>query len=635
MIKKKKKTGKSKLSKTYDFSIPHEYYQSSFGLENERVNMYVLNISVGSMIQDFKIFEDLNNVQSWPISTLIQRELDHERASLICKDYLLKDGDTKYFPPLIAVLIPTDADYKPLDEFLPTSPEEAEQVNVKFVKGVEAYEEYEHVESISGGVSKIPFSENDGDLVWDRSSVTAVIIDGQHRYKALQEARNTDKKFDDCLVTVNLIDLSDICEKRRMSPTEVARDLFITINNTPVEIDETRVVLMDDKDVLATFTQVLIDDSADKMPAIRPELLDWECKGAKHTISNTLSGVLVLRQIILSAMFEDSKLSTLDDRINYRNVKRWKSKIEDWLAPDEIIKRELGNEETISHRFRLAEEEIIDNHDDDEEESIFLFSHSTAVSKLLKARFEDLLLPSFRDVFTQLFPYSTLIDLATKHGVLVNDTLLNNYYRAFKGKRAELFNDSEIKSAANIYEKEFVLITEDSIPHSVMGQKAIFKALFDGFLSDTSENTAEAYTEASQIFISNFNSAYEVLCPSLNADENFFLTSYKMKKNKVSKAKSVGNEFWKGIVIKYNGEIDYSKAAVAILSQVINDIIFYLQEDGSDKQFQFTAYNKLVLRHKRLINNLEFEDELSDEEMRELAEKIVLSKQKELTRLLP
>jgi hypothetical protein len=39
-----------------------------------------------------------------------------------------------------------------------------------------------------------------------------------------------------------------------------------------------------------------------------------------------------------------------------------------------------------------------------------------------------------------------------------------------------------------------------------------------------------------------------------------------MKENKVSKAKSVGSNFWKGIIVKYNGEIDYSKSAVSILS---------------------------------------------------------------------
>ena len=431
MIKKKKKVTQPRLKETYDFSSAHEYYQSSFGLETERVGMYVLNIKVGNMLQDFKIFEDLNNVQSWPISTLIQRELDHVRASLICKDYLLKDGGTKYFPPLIAVLIPTDTDYRPLDAFLPKNPDESEAVNVKFVKGSEYYEEYDPVESIAGGVIRVPFGEQSGDLVWCRGTVSAVIIDGQHRYKALQEAAKYDKKFDDCLVTVNLIDLSDICEKKGKTPTEVARDLFVTINNTPVEIDETRVVLMDDKDVLATFTQVLIDDSDGKSPAIRPEMLDWECKGAKHTTNNAISGVLVLRQIILSAMFEDSKLSTLDDRINYRNVKKWRAKIEDWLSPDGIIKENLGSDETISHRFKLAEEEIKGNKDDEEEDSIFLFSHSTAVSKLLKNRFEDLLLPSFRKVYTELLPFSRLLELAEIHGVLQAGKPLNNYYRAF------------------------------------------------------------------------------------------------------------------------------------------------------------------------------------------------------------
>ena len=643
---KKKKAPKSKQDKTYNFSSPHDYYIATFGRPDEPINMYVLNLSVGHMLQDFKIFEDLNNVSSWPISTLIQRELDHKRASLICKDYLLKGGDTKYFPPLIAVLIPTDNEYKPLDEFPPSSSEETKAIEAKFVKANEYYDQYEPPEAISGGITKIPFGGDQGDLVWDKGAVSAVVIDGQHRYKALDEAKKLDKTFEDCLVTITLIDLTEICASTGKTPTDVARDLFVTINNTPIEVDETRLVLMDDKDVLSTFTQVLIDDSfEDEKPAIPPELIDWDCEGGKHNISNSLSGVLVLRQIILSAMFDEAKVSTVDDRTNVRGVRKWKDKIEDWLAPDEQIESEIGAQEKISHRFRLAEEEIRDNHDDEEEDSIFLFSYSSVVSRLLKKRFKELYLSSFEHVFSSLLPFEKISTLAKKHGVLDVNKPLNNYYRAFKGKREVLRKgNQDIKNAVSMYEKECATITDKSIPHTVMGQKSIFKALFDGFLSSAQDKTNDEYLELAKEFSEGFNDIYGRLCPSMSSDENFFLTDYKMKKNKVSKAKSVGGDFWKGIIIKYNGEIDYSRSAVLIMSQLIQDLIFYLYTDtdedaedsnsGDSSVFEFTDFNKLVQRHKRLINKLEFEDDLTEEEQLELAEKVVKSKQKELERLL-
>jgi hypothetical protein len=56
--------------------------------------------------------------------------------------------------------------------------------------------------------------------------------------------------------------------------------------------------------------------------------------------------------------------------------------------------------------------------------------------------------------------------------------------------------------------------------------------------------------------------------------------------------------------------------------------------DENKTNFKFHDYGKLIARHERLIKKLEFEDELDDEEIFELAEKVVIHKQKELNRLL-
>lgn len=641
MVKKKKKAVAKNKKETFSFSQVYDYYLSLFGIEQEQIEMYVLNLAVGDLLEDFKVFEDLNNVQSWPISTLIQRELDHKRASLICKDYLLQKGDTKYFPPLIAVLIPTDSEYKPLDMFPQNNEAETIAVAEKYVKGAERFKDYEEVSAISGGISQIPFDDLSGGIVWDKNAMSAVIIDGQHRYKALQEAVDNDKEYKICQVAITLIELSKLCKKTKKTPTEIARDLFVTINSTPMEVDETRLVLMDDKDSLATFTQVLIDDSfeGEYEPAVQPELIDWECEGAKHNLSNSISGVLVLRQIILSAMFDDAKISTVDDRTNVRNVRKWKGKIEDWLDPDKEIKKSLGAENTISNRFKIAEEEIKSD-DDDEEDSMFLFSFGASVSNILKLEFQKLFLPSFRTLFNELAPYEKLNQLAKNNGVMDIGSELNNYYRAFKGKRSLLLKgNAELKKQISKYEKEFFKITKNSIPHTVMGQKAIFKALFDGFLSTVDKKSGEKYLESANDFTKRFNDVFDKLCPSVNVDEYFFSMEYKLAKGKVTKAASVGSEYWKGIITKYSGEIDYSRTAVQVLSVFIQDLIYYADslsnKEGDELlDFQFSNQSQLIQRHKRILNRLEFEDDLSDEELTKLAEKVVKSKQKEITRLL-
>ncbi|WP_157826797.1 DNA sulfur modification protein DndB [Colwellia sp. 12G3] len=633
--KNKKKVTPQQSQKSYDFSILYSYHNSKFGMKNnkvdEEVNVNVLNINVGNLLQDFKIFEDLNNVHSWPISTLIQRELDHDRANLIARDYLLKDSSTKYFPSLIAVLIPIGDDYKPLDKYGTINPNELKTIQSKFINGEDYYDNFGECKGLAEGVTLVPFSEEEGSIVWDKNTVSAVIIDGQHRYKALEKALERDKAFDEFRISITLIDLTSICNKNSLSPTDVSRDLFVTINNTPEEIDETRIVLMDDKDVLSTFTQVLIDDSSkDYPPSVPPMLIDWACDGAKHNSTNSLTGVLVIRQIILSAMFDDSKISTVDDRTLVKNVRKWKSKIDSWLSPDPIIEKELGPDETLEHRFKLAEGQQQDELDDDEEESIFLFSYSTSVSKLLKERFKSLFLPTFREVFSELTPYNRIQQLAKDHGVLREDKPLNNYYRSFKGKRESLKRTAELNKAIKLYEKDFSIITTKSIPHTVMGQKAIFKALFDGFLSSSEDVSCDDYSELTEVFISSFNEVYEILCPSNNADENFFLIDYKLKSNRTIKAKSIGSEFWKGIIIKNNGEIDYSKAAISILSQIIQDIVFYhidKNTDDEETEFSFTDSQKLVTRHLRLIRKLEFEIDPGEDELQSIAQKAVNNKE--------
>ncbi len=639
--KKKDKPSKNENEKSYDFSKAHEYFRSSFGLLHENIDLHVLNIKVSDLLEDFKIFEDLNNVQNWPISTLIQRELDHKRASMICKDYLLNDNNSKYFPPLIAVLIPTGDNYIPLDSFPKASKnednEELNKLKVKYIKGVDSYKDYEEPVALSSGISIIPFFKDcsHGDIVWDKNTVSAVIIDGQHRYKALEKAKNEDKSFSNCKVTVTLVDLTKICEKKQCKPTDLARDLFVTINNTPIEVDETRLVLMDDKDVLSTFTQVLIDDCDDKHPsAIPPELIDWECEGGKHNNANSLSGVLVLRQIILTAFFDNSKISVVEDRMKVKNVIKWKNKIDLWLSPDKEIAEQLSEKETISCKYKQAEEKARNNNDDDDEDSLFLFSYNISVSKIIKDKFKKLFLPTFKEVFLKLAPFDSIFSIANDYGVLEKGTLINSYYRSFKGKRSEMKkNDPEIKECIKKYESQFSKLTEQSIFFTVMGQKSIFKALFDGFLSDAENKTADDYKEKASYFIKNFNQAYNTLCPSNNADEYFFSAKYKTKTNKQD-FKGILHLFWKGIILKDNEEIDYSQQAISIFSEIIQDIIFFLEKENDATEFKFKSYDKIVIKHEKIIKKLDYEKEKTDEERNDLAKKYVNIKQKKLNELL-
>ncbi|KUJ82963.1 hypothetical protein AWR36_010495 [Microbulbifer flavimaris] len=629
MAKKKKSKIQSVDTAKYDFSAPGSYFKTNFGYDEDLVEVYSLNIKVSALHRDFKVFEELNNVQDWPISTLIQRELDHKRASQIAHDYLLAKGNTKYFPPLIAVLIPTDDSYIPTDTY-----DEADSDGLKALSSSVftpySYEDegYQQPDSPVGGIYNIEFDEERGDLVWDRNKVSAVIIDGQHRYKALQEAVAIDKSFNECSLTITLIDLIGICERTDKAPTAVARDLFVTINHTPVEVDESRLVIMDDRDALSTFTQALIDDSNDGFdPVLPPELIDWECEGGKHRSNNSISGVLVIRQVLLSAMFDGAKLSSVDDRINQRNVKKWLKKIDTWLLPDPQIEAQFGKSECLSSLYASAVSDA-DNDTDDEEESSFLFSYSAKVASLLKNRFKELYLPSIRYVYRNLGPYADLINYAEEHGVLTTHSELNEYYRSFRGRREKLRKDNKsLAKKIDQYEKGFEEISSTNIFYTVMGQKAVFKCLFENFLDRAGYDTQELL-DATKEFVELFNDLYEVLCPAKSPLESLFALSFEVssKSKPIVKSSNVGKEFWRGILKKINGEIDYGKPAVNLLNSIIVDLITSV-EDGVS--FTFSDREKLISKHEKMLEKqgiIEDYDERS-----EVAQKVVAFKESIIT----
>lgn len=635
--RKKRTTGTEPNLNTYDFSNPISYFRSDFGRSNEDVGVFTLNLTCGQLLADFKIFEDMNSVEHWPVSTLIQRELDHNRAKNIANDYLLKDGGLKFFPSLTAVLIPTDDKYQPIDEYLQPSEDSLNAFTTKFYKGDNKYltDGYESPKELVGGIFDIVFDESQGDIGWDKNKLTAVIIDGQHRLKSLEAAVAVDKSFMNCKLNITLIDVTKISKSQKQTPTKVARDLFVTINHTPEQIDEARLCLMDDKDALSTFTQVLVDDAdTENKPAIRPELVDWDCEGGKHRSENSLSGVLVLRQIILTALFDNVKLSSIEDRQNKRTVSKWLSKVDAWLGIDELIKDKLGENESLGKRFDIANNGSIQQ-DESDEDSLFLFSYNNEVSELLKSQFKALYLSTFRHVYSNLSPFKDINDVAEKNNIFKVGSSLNRYFRSFKGKRLTMKKDIVVASEVDIYEKELREQSKSNIAHTVMGQKAIFKTLFDNYLFETAHDEFDILN-ATKKFTQEFNNAYDILTTSNSFDENLFSIEFEKKGRSVSNSLSVGSKFWKGIILKVNDEIDYSTTAVKILSGVFDDLIVAVREDS---KFEFSNRSSIIKRHESHIKRIgiEFGENNEDDEnakRNELAVNVVAHKEKVVNKLI-
>jgi len=632
-IMKKKSGKKIETFPEYEFASPLSYYKNRFGLKEERIGIFNLDSNVAELKNNFQIFENLNRIEEWPVSTLIQRELDHKRASQICRDYLLGDSNTKFFPSLIAVLIPTDKKYMPCPSYGEVTEKDITALNTLVCKPRSAeFEEYEEPVPLSKGIFTIPFDDNQGYITWNKKEIVAIIIDGQHRYKALKEAAKTTKEYEECHINITLIDLTNISATKNLSPPEISRDLFVTINNTPVEVSESRLVLMDDRDAIATFTQVLVDDSNEGGAAVPPELIDWECDGGKHDISRNLTGVLTLRQCIQAAMFENKSLSSIDARSNQRLVRKWIDQMELWINPDVEIERQLGSNEKLSERYSIASKP--DDEDDEDDSNLFLFSYSSSASKIIKERFHSLYLAPLKHLFEQLSPFYETIELAKKHNVFNGHSLIRKYFRSFRGRRKEIEREGEIKKELNAYTKAFQDLTKNNLLYTVMGQKSVFCALFNGFLADKEDDDdSKNLVELTDEFVTLFNSAYMSLKKSDSYDENFFNIDFKVKSTAkaILSSGNLGRIFWRGIVLKYNGEIDYGITAVKVLEKIITDCIEFMQE--TDKEdFSFSKRKEIIRRH---VTALKKHDEtLEDEDAQEMAKKIVKIKEATLRKLL-
>lgn len=618
----------------HSFTAPLYYSRNTFGIKNddrnELVSSFCLDISATQMKANFKIFEDMPNVHEWPISKLIQRELDKQRALMISRDYLLSDGYLKYFPPIIAVLIPTNLENLPSDTYSESTDGEIDELKKHIFQFVneEAAAFVSKTSALARGIYDINSGDPDsGYLVWDENVVSAVIIDGQHRYKALLEAMSSNKEFQGCRVTVNLIDLVPVCKRQASGPTAVARDLFVSINNTPVEVDEARLILMDDRDGLATFTQVLVDDSeAEFPPAIRPELIDWRCDQGKHDNSLALTGVLTLRGVIGASMFENRSIASVDDRVNRKHVRKWLSSLSQWVEPDNEIAKKLGQSECLEYRFEIA---CAATPNDDEDDQPFLFSYSAAAAGVIKTKFRDLYLAVFREVYSNLTPFNKVRIIATNSGAFEKKSDLHRYLRAFSGQRKELEKESqETKQKVVTYKTHLKDYCDNHILLTVMGQKALFKALFEAYLSDVDIKAKELLNKSKE-FVESFNDIYDDLHLSSNFDECFFSTKLTMKKGiQTAQAGDLGRAFWRGIILGHNGEIDYGPTAVELLKNVLIDVLDY--ESGN--AFEFKDREKIINRHVAVLRRID--SDIEDSKAKNIAEQIVKGKETMVQKLL-
>ena len=335
-----------------DLSNVYNIKLGGFG-NDDNIRTYIASAKVKNLKDDLDLYETLTKDKSWPISQIVQREVDRVRVSNISKSYILSQGrPIKYFPPIIVAILPKDehgmislnmnfGESEGLDNskemrFARSKYNSNESIkpyvtradNLSLIKGLFVLE-------VSKVFETYLFS-------WDKSKYYAVVIDGKNRLEALYKSAIDDISIENHFQDLIFIDFSKLLKTaNQLSPVEVVRRIFVDINTNAQRVGFVRQVLMDDKDLSALCVQTLVDSvkkdgsGKDQDSFIRSQVVDWYGDNLKHTLPH-LTGVLSLYQIIDDYLVQES-IASINDMRSPRKVSKWVTRLNDVFFVDSTI----------------------------------------------------------------------------------------------------------------------------------------------------------------------------------------------------------------------------------------------------------------------------------------------------------
>ena len=209
---------------------------------------------------------DFNQVN---FDEMIQREIDYRRVNEeIVGDYLEKGADKAlFFPPLIVSLVAFDENDKPIHKYSRAQEIEHTDKDVKYLKKI--WDRYFQIElplfksSIdmykSETQGEVGYFKNNVKLSFDRNFVKLVVIDGQHRLKAIQEyiKKNPNgKKFLNLPVCI-CFSPKAIEDNGSEDILDTLRNMFVTINNKGKQVSGHYIDLLNDKSLASQTVRAL------------------------------------------------------------------------------------------------------------------------------------------------------------------------------------------------------------------------------------------------------------------------------------------------------------------------------------------------------------------------------------------
>lgn len=588
-----------KAPDTRIISLSNQYQVSlgGFGDPSDGFRTYFTCLKVSQLKDDITTFKKLTEDNSWPVSQILQREINKRRIDEISNNYIrIKGRDIKYFPPLTVAILPRDSNDRISKSYNYNKVNDISSRDQIFKKSIfsgvdKAKEIFQKAEdkSVIKDFFLLEISKqfNFNILCWDKSKYYAIVIDGQHRFESLLKSAESDSKILDYIQDVVFIDLSILLKKtipeKNLLPVKAIRTVFIDINSSAQVVSTVRRILMDDKDLASLCVQSLINDEDNQEgdragEYLKPQLIDWHVEALKHELPH-ITSVLILHQIISDNLLKGKNLSSIDELRDKNRVRYWVNIVNSRFKVD----KKISKESVYSNYNKLGDSlnaYLIESNDDnfEGESSDFIFSFDYRVLKVAQETFDSIYKRSIVKCFNEITPFKCVSDYLKKPEF----DAFNSSKVLYKGLVA---TKDELKINFS-YQEEVIRLRKAlkqdlnpkySLIYTVLGQKAIFELYFKRMDLEYNESFIE---ESVIIFTEKFISQINVMFALVNQNSRSIFGDLEIEVPEiflkgVEHLGVLGTSFWEGIIYQEKRMI-YTTRGINSLRSLIEYILNFI-----------------------------------------------------------
>ena len=310
------------------------------------------------LASEMKPWREVFNVEELSFDELLQRDLDDSRVAHDLIPYLLGElgGRAKFFPPILAVIVPRKDTGSGIEGFYP--PQEV-------IKQVEEYGNLFDFEQIEWDGQLTPLAS----LSYNRQRSAFIIVDGQHRamavlalhrqlnqnwgdnafasyYDHIEVTSEQVKSIELPVCIVYFPDLhkgNPLPREQGIDLSSICREIFLVVNRSAKRVSAARTLLLDDDDIAARLMRKTLstlknrnrkEDGLARIYSISYGDSDTEI-GEREVISGRLeySSAIALHKVHGALFFGSDEAFRLD---NYEDISDGR-KIRNSNRPVEIL----------------------------------------------------------------------------------------------------------------------------------------------------------------------------------------------------------------------------------------------------------------------------------------------------------